>query len=160
MITLNVFFRVKPEHREQLLEVVRTLFEALVKEPTFVEAWINAAVDQPDLVVVYEGNNILGALQGHWLNLPSAKRISNSLTDSMLPAIAIISPFLAPLRNSYLSFGMAAETSPSGCSFTLKMINKSDFLTAIDASGSDQFTGVPTKPSATESLWYGNACAT
>ena len=54
MITLNVFVRVKPEHREELLEVGRTLFDALAKEPTFIDAWINAAVDQPDLVVVYE----------------------------------------------------------------------------------------------------------
>src|SRR4030095_4456511 len=54
MITLNVFVRVKPEHREELLEVGRTLFNALAKEPTFIDAWINTAVDQPDLIVVYE----------------------------------------------------------------------------------------------------------
>jgi hypothetical protein len=54
MITLNVFFRVTPEHREQLFEILRTLFETLANESTFIEAWINAAVDQPDLVVVYE----------------------------------------------------------------------------------------------------------
>ncbi len=54
MITLNVFVRVKPEHREDLLEVGRTLFAALAKEPTFIDAWINADVDHPDLVVVYE----------------------------------------------------------------------------------------------------------
>ena len=54
MITLNVFVRVKPEHREELLEVGHTLFDALAKEPTFIDAWINAAFDQSDLVVVYE----------------------------------------------------------------------------------------------------------
>jgi quinol monooxygenase YgiN len=54
MITLNVFVRVKPEHREELLEVGHTLFAALAKEPTFIDAWINAAVDHPELVVVYE----------------------------------------------------------------------------------------------------------
>jgi hypothetical protein len=54
MITLNVFVRVKPEHREELLEVGHTLFDALAKEPTFIDAWINTAVDQSDLVVVYE----------------------------------------------------------------------------------------------------------
>ena len=54
MITLNVFVRVKPEHREELLAVGHTLFDALAKEPTFIDAWINAAVDQSDLVVVYE----------------------------------------------------------------------------------------------------------
>ena len=33
MITLNVFVRVKPEHREELLEVGRALFDELAKEP-------------------------------------------------------------------------------------------------------------------------------
>jgi quinol monooxygenase YgiN len=54
MITLNVFVRVKPEHREELLAVGHTLFNELAKEPTFIDAWSNAAVDQSDLVVVYE----------------------------------------------------------------------------------------------------------
>jgi hypothetical protein len=54
MITLNVFVRVKPEHREELLKEGHTLFDALAKEPTFIDAWINVAVDQSDLVVVYE----------------------------------------------------------------------------------------------------------
>src|SRR5256886_16870938 len=54
MITLNVFVRVQPEHREELLEVGRTLFDQLAKEPTFIDAWVNTAIDQPDLIVVYE----------------------------------------------------------------------------------------------------------
>ncbi len=54
MITLNVFVRVKPEHREELLKLGHTLFNALAKEPTFLDARINTAVDQPDLIVVYE----------------------------------------------------------------------------------------------------------
>ena len=54
MITLNVFVRVQPGHREKLLELGRALFDKLAKEPTFVDASINTAVDQPDLVVVYE----------------------------------------------------------------------------------------------------------
>ena len=35
MITVNVFVRVKPGHREELVEVGHTLFDALAKEPTF-----------------------------------------------------------------------------------------------------------------------------
>lgn len=31
-----------------------TLFDALAKEPTVIDAWINAAIDQCDLIVVYE----------------------------------------------------------------------------------------------------------
>jgi quinol monooxygenase YgiN len=54
MITLNVFVRVKPEYREELLEAGRALFDELAKERTFLEAWIHTAVDQPDLIVVYE----------------------------------------------------------------------------------------------------------
>jgi hypothetical protein len=54
MITLNVFVRVNPEHREELLALARTLFDTLAKESTFIDAWINPAVDQSDLVVVYE----------------------------------------------------------------------------------------------------------
>ena len=54
MITLNVFVRVKPEHREELLEVGRALFAELAKEPTFIDAWINTGMDQSDLIVVYE----------------------------------------------------------------------------------------------------------
>ena len=44
----------KSEHREELLEVGRALFDELAKEPTFIDAWINTAVDHPDLIVVYE----------------------------------------------------------------------------------------------------------
>ena len=54
MITLNVFVRVQPEHREELLQVGHSLFNALAKEPTFIDARINTSVDQPDLIVVYE----------------------------------------------------------------------------------------------------------
>jgi len=39
MITLNVFVRVKPEHREELLAVGHTLFNQLPKEPTFIDAF-------------------------------------------------------------------------------------------------------------------------
>ena len=54
MMTLNVLVRVKPEHREELLEVGRALFAELSKEQTFIDAWINTGVDQSDLIVVYE----------------------------------------------------------------------------------------------------------
>jgi len=54
MITLNVFVRVKPEAREELLEIARELFDNLAKEPTFIDARINTSEDEPDLVVVYE----------------------------------------------------------------------------------------------------------
>ncbi len=40
MITLNVFVKVKPEGREELLEVGRVLFEELSKQPTFLDAWL------------------------------------------------------------------------------------------------------------------------
>src|SRR5690349_18914435 len=57
MITLNVFVRVKPEHREELLAVGHTLFNDLAQEPTFIAAWINASVGQAALVAVYERCN-------------------------------------------------------------------------------------------------------
>ena len=81
MITLNVFVRVKPEHREELLEVGHTLFDALAKEPTFIDAWINAAVDQSDLVVVYERWN----------------ETKESFVQNILPK-PYYAPYLAPAR--------------------------------------------------------------
>lgn len=40
MITLNIFVKVKPEGREELLEAGRMLFEELAKQPTFFDAWL------------------------------------------------------------------------------------------------------------------------
>jgi hypothetical protein len=54
MIALNVFVRVMPENREELLETGRLLFEDLAKEPTFLDARLHVAVEEPDLIVVYE----------------------------------------------------------------------------------------------------------
>jgi hypothetical protein len=55
MITLNVFVRVKPEHREELLEVGHTLFDALAKEPTFIDAWINGRIGND---IVYSAQDV------------------------------------------------------------------------------------------------------
>jgi hypothetical protein len=54
MITLNVFVKVKPEGREELLEAGRVLFEELAKQPTFLDAWLCTSEEEPDLIVVYE----------------------------------------------------------------------------------------------------------
>jgi len=54
MITLNVFVKVKPEGREELLEAGRVLFEELAKQPTFLDAWLCTTEEEPDLIVVYE----------------------------------------------------------------------------------------------------------
>jgi hypothetical protein len=54
MITLNVLVRVKPEAREELLEIGRKLFDDLAKEPTFIDARLSTSEDEPDLIVVYE----------------------------------------------------------------------------------------------------------
>ena len=54
MIILIVFAKVKPGCREELLETGRVLFNELSKEPTFLEAWLHATEDDPDLIVVYE----------------------------------------------------------------------------------------------------------
>lgn len=54
MITLNVIVRVKPEAREELLEMGRKLFDELAKEPTFIDARLSTSEDEPDLVFVYE----------------------------------------------------------------------------------------------------------
>ena len=54
MITLNVFVKVKPEGREELLEAGRMLFEELAKQPTFLDAWLCTTEEEPDLIVVYE----------------------------------------------------------------------------------------------------------
>src|SRR6266581_6773909 len=54
MITLNVFVKVKPEGREELLEAGRVLFEELAKQPTFLDAWLCTTEEESDLIVVYE----------------------------------------------------------------------------------------------------------
>ncbi|MBF2097368.1 MAG: antibiotic biosynthesis monooxygenase [Gloeomargaritaceae cyanobacterium C42_A2020_066] len=54
MITLNVLVRVKPEAREELIQIGQKLFDDLAKEPTFVDARLSTSEDESDLVVVYE----------------------------------------------------------------------------------------------------------
>jgi quinol monooxygenase YgiN len=54
VITLIVFAKVKPGAREELLETGRVLFDELAKQPTFLDAWLHASKDDPDLIVVYE----------------------------------------------------------------------------------------------------------
>lgn len=54
MITLNIFIKVKPEGREELLEALRVLIEELTKQPTFLDAWLSTSEEEPDLIVIYE----------------------------------------------------------------------------------------------------------
>ncbi len=54
MITLIVFVKVKPGHREELPEAGRVLFDELAKEATFLDAWLHTTEEEPNLIVVYE----------------------------------------------------------------------------------------------------------
>lgn len=54
MLTLNLFVRVQPGYREELLEAGRALFEELAKLPTFLQARVHTSEEEPDLIVVYE----------------------------------------------------------------------------------------------------------
>jgi quinol monooxygenase YgiN len=53
-LTLTVEIRVEPAGREELLESLRVLFDELRREPTFVDAAVHTAEDEPDLIVVIE----------------------------------------------------------------------------------------------------------
>lgn len=48
MLAVNIFVKVKPGAREELLEAVRVLFDELAKEPTFLDAWRRAMRGVPD----------------------------------------------------------------------------------------------------------------
>ena len=54
MITLNLEVKLKPGTRAEFLEAIRTLFDTISQESTFIDAWVSTTDEYPDLVVVYE----------------------------------------------------------------------------------------------------------
>jgi hypothetical protein len=89
-----------PQHREELLEVGRTLFAALAKEPTFIDAWINAAVDQPDLVVVYERWNETKRVVRAKPSYPSPIMLHISLCSKRSALVARLSGWRSVVRGA------------------------------------------------------------
>ena len=54
MITLHLEIKVKPGGRDEFLEAISILFDQLVQERSFVDAWVHTTEEDPDLIVVYE----------------------------------------------------------------------------------------------------------
>ena len=83
MLTLNLFVRVKPEYREELLEAGRLLFEELAKQPTFIQGRVHTSEEEPDLIVVYE----------QW------RETKDSFQQNILP-LPIYKPYLAVVERT------------------------------------------------------------